>query len=460
MVSSLQILDSLAQQSTVAVLRSVTRIDSSKKLIELLNDEERAARLFRVLKEQAHLQDVNQLHSEVTATFRQISATNSEKRLITLLDSLKKKEKELVELVNSAAKDTDTPLQAVDTALAGYEDIASLAAQIERLSSTLMIEEVDQLRQQVQRNKAALMWQICGLLFFCALLIAVFIALIIRPVYQMDRSIERLGEGDFTTPIHVSGPRDLEAIGKKLDWLRRRLDVLDREKAKMLAHISHELKTPLASIKEGAGLLKDGVVGPLTGQQAEVITILDNNCRKLQGLIQNILDFNMAQAREQPAQLDTIRLDKLILEVAANHKTTILARNLHLATDLPPTLAAAQAEKMITVIDNLLSNAIKFTPDGGAIHLLLKQKDHNAQLIVEDTGPGVDEEERSQIFQPFFKGTQKNYSPIKGSGLGLAISKEYLQSCGGSLRLLQDRPQWGARFLATLPLAPTEARNT
>ena len=108
------------------------------------------------------------------------------------------------------------------------------------------------------------MWQICGLLTFCVLLIGLFVALIIRPVHQLDRSIERLGEGNFTTPILVSGPRDLEAIGKKLDWLRRRLDVLDREKAKLLAHISHELKTPLASIKEGAGLLKDGVVGPLT----------------------------------------------------------------------------------------------------------------------------------------------------------------------------------------------------
>ena len=460
MVSSLQILDSLAQQSTVAVLRSVTRIDNSKKLIELLNDQERAARLFRVLKEQAHLKDVNQLHQEATATFRQISATNSEERLQALLAALEQKEKQLVDLLNAAAKDPGTPLQDVDTALAGYEDIASLTGQIERFSSTLMIEEVDQLRKQVQRNKTALMWQISGLLSFCVLLIALFIALIIRPVYQMDKSIERLGEGDFTTPIQVSGPRDLEAIGKKLDWLRRRLDVLDREKAKLLAHISHELKTPLASIKEGAGLLKDGVVGPLTIQQTEVISILDNNCRKLQGLIQNILDFNMAQAREQPPQLDAIHLDKLIMEVAENHKTTILARNIRLRTQLPPALVAGQAEKMVTVIDNLLSNAIKFTPDGGSIRLQLKLKDHSAQLLIEDTGPGVDEEERSQIFQPFFKGKQKNHSSIKGSGLGLAISREYLQNCGGSLRLLSDKPQGGARFLATIPLALNEVKTT
>ena len=130
MVSSLQIVDSLAPQSTVAGLRSVSRIDNSKKLIELLHNQERAARLFHVLKEQANLQDVNQLHTEITTTLRQITATNSEERFLTLLESLEKKETELVDLLNAAAKDPDTPIQALDTALAGYETVASLASQI------------------------------------------------------------------------------------------------------------------------------------------------------------------------------------------------------------------------------------------------------------------------------------------------------------------------------------------
>jgi len=460
MASSLQILDSLAEQSTVAVLRSVSRIDNSKKVLELLKSQERAARLFRVLKEQVHLEDVNQLHLQIEVLFRQIAATSTEKRLTPLINALEQNEQNLVTLLNAAAKDPDTPSQAIETALAGYEQIAAQASQIERLSSTLMIEEVDQLRKQVQGNKTALMWQICGLLTFCALLIALFIGLIIRPVYQMDQSIERLGEGDFTTPILVKGPRDLEAIGKKLDWLRKRLDVLDRDKAKMLAHISHELKTPLASIKEGAGLLKDGVVGPLSAQQAEVIAILDNNCRKLQGLIQNILDFNMARAREQSAPVDAIELDALVEEVIDNHKTTILAHDIHLELDLPPTQVAAHSGKMVTMIDNLLSNAVKFTPSGGTIQVTLKKREQCAELLIEDSGPGVNEEDRSQIFQPFFTGKQENHSPIKGSGLGLAIAREYLQNCGGSLRLLPNEPHHGSRFLASIPLAHRQESNT
>jgi two-component system sensor histidine kinase GlrK len=319
-----------------------------------------------------------------------------------------------------------------------------------------MIQEVDILRNQVHNNKTALIWQVSGLIGFSVLLVALFIALIVRPVHQMDKGIERLGEGDFSTPISVSGPRDLEAIGHKLDWLRRRLDALDREKVKMLAHISHELKTPLASIKEGTGLLKDGVVGPLTQHQSEVIAILDSNCQKLQRLIQDILDFNMAKAREQPVHLGPVQLDTLVFEVVDEHRTMLLARNIHLDTELQPMKVIAHLEQLKTVIDNLLGNAVKFTPDGGTIRLFLTKHKNRALLQVEDSGPGIDEEDRPHIFLPFFQGKQKNLSPVKGSGLGLAISKEYLDNFGGSLRLIQTQPHQGALFLATIPLAPTE----
>jgi two-component system sensor histidine kinase GlrK len=260
-----------------------------------------------------------------------------------------------------------------------------------------------------------------------------------------------LGEGDFSTPIVVSGPRDLESIGAKLDWLRKRLDSLDREKVKMLAHISHELKTPLSSIKEGAGLLKDGLVGPLSENQAEVVAILDNNCSKLQKLIQNILDFNMARAKQMPLDLQDVRVDTLIDEVAEDHRNAMLARNIELTTQLEPVAVNGNRKQLKTVIDNLLANAVKFTPDNGDIGIYMKMKGNKVNILVEDKGPGISEEDRPQIFLPFFQGSQKNRSVVKGSGLGLAISKEYVQNCGGTLRLLPSSQ--GARFSVTLPCA-------
>ena len=451
LVSSIQILDGLVQQSAVAVFRSVNRIDSCKKTEDLLHGQERAARLYSVLEEAEYLQAVNSSSREIDELLRQFAAINTENDLAPLIEQLQARERHLVTALNKTSGNIETSKGELEVALAEYGEIGVLAAELERLSNSLMIEEVDILKERVQSNKKALIWQVSGLIGFSVLLVVLFISLINKPVSQLDRGIERLGEGDFSTPIIVFGPRDLEAIGAKLDWLRKRLDTLDREKVRMLAHISHELKTPLSSIKEGAGLLKDGLVGPLSKNQAEVVTILDNNCNKLQKLIQNILDFNMAQANEIPLDLQDVQVDALIAEVAEDHRNAMLARNINLTTKLEPVTISGNRKQLKAVIDNLLANAVKFTPDNGDIGIYMKLKSSKVNVLFEDTGPGISEEDRPQIFLPFFQGSQKNRSVVKGSGLGLAISKEYIQNCGGTLRLLPSSK--GARFSVTLPCA-------
>jgi len=449
LVSSIQILDGLVQQGAVAVFRSAGRIDSCRKVADLLHRQERAARLYAVLGEAEHLEDVNERHLEAEDLLRQFAGLNSENELAPLIAQLQAKERLLVMALTNASGDLASRKSELEAALGGYSEIGAIVSQLERLSNALMIQEVDILKEQVQNNKNTLVWQVSGLIGFSVLLVVLFISLINKPVSQLDRGIERLGEGDFATPIVVSGPRDLESIGAKLDWLRKRLNTLDREKVRMLAHISHELKTPLSSIKEGAGLLKDGLVGPLSDNQAEVVGILDSNCNKLQKLIQNILDFNMAQAKELPLDIQDIRMDALLVDVAEDHRNALLARNINLTTELLPVSVNGNRKQLKTVVDNLLANAVKFTPDNGEIGIFMKKKANTLHLVVEDTGPGISEEDRSQIFLPFFQGGQKNRSVVKGSGLGLAVSKEYIQNCGGTLRLLPS--DHGARFEITLP---------
>jgi len=459
LVSSIQILDSLAQQSAVAVFRSVNRIEASKRVADVLHGQERAARLFSVLGETEQLEDVDKLHVELTELLHPFVELNTEGELARLIEQLQTKEQALVAQLHAGASDPEISKSEQEATLSGYGEIGDLAAQLERLSNALMIQEVDLLKERVQSNKKTLVWQVSGLIGFSVLLVVLFISLIVKPVSQMDRGIERLGEGDFATPIVVSGPRDLEAIGEKLDWLRKRLDALDREKVKMLAHISHELKTPLSSIKEGAGLLKDGLVGPLSSNQAEVVAILDSNCSKLQRLIQNILDFNMAQARDMPLDPQEVRVDALVAEVTEDHRNALLARNIRLNLQMEPATVSGNPQQLKAVIDNLLGNAVKFTPDDGEINVSLKNKGGQVTLLVEDTGPGISEEDRPQVFLPFFQGRHKNRSFVKGSGLGLAISKEYMQNCGGSLRLLPGGDGQGARFAAILPAASLKTKD-
>lgn len=447
--SSIRILDDLVQHSAGAVFRSVSRVDNTRQLVDLLHNQERAARLYNVLGEPDHLRDLNALYKESKSILFQLGQDNENKQFDYLIERMLVLSRGVVDVFNITEGIPEELKKQRETSLTAYTELNNFSARMERLSNTLMVNEVDTLKTRVHRSKAALVWLISGLIGFSVLLIVVFIFLIIKPIHQIDQGIDRLGKGDFSTQIAVSGSRDMEALGEKLDWLRKRLSELDKEKVKMIAHISHELKTPLASIREGAGLLKEGLVGTLNTSQQEVVTILDNNSDKLHRLIENILDFNMAQAMETPVDFSEIDLEEIIQEVASEHHNLILARNIDLTLNLTKTTVITHRKQIKTVFDNLLANAIKFTPKNGFIRISMHNKPRHVTLIVEDSGPGVSKEDEAQIFLPFYQGTQQKKAAVKGSGLGLAISKEYVQNCGGKLRLLSSKA--GARFAVTLP---------
>ncbi len=451
--SSVKMLDELVEQSAVAVFRSVDRVSDSRKVAAILIDQERNARQYKVLEEPSLLKEVNQSLTELTEVVHGLTDLSlGEDQFVDLANRLLALDINLVRVLNRAVTgDSDEILREREKALAGYHELDRLARELEKTSNQLMVAEVEGLKKRVRKDKETMLWQTSGLIGFSVLFLVVFVILISKPISQMDKGIERLGDGDFTTPIRVSGPRDLEVLGGKLDWLRKRLSELDREKIKLVAHISHELKTPLASIKEGAGLLRDELVGSMNSSQKEVVAILDKNCSKLQSLIQNILDFNMAQARQVPSAQKNIRLDGLVKEVVADHKTSILAREIQLDVKLVTAEVDGNRQQLKTVFDNLLSNAVKFTPDRGTISIRLKTENNHALCLVKDSGPGIKEEERSQIFSPFFQGKEAKKAVVKGSGLGLAISREYVQAHGGTIRLLSSTQ--GASFAVLLPLS-------
>jgi two-component system sensor histidine kinase GlrK len=449
--SSVQILDGLVEQSVATVYSSAERVNMSRKVVELFQDQERMARLFNVLGEPAQLKEVNVIHRDIVHTLEELLPSETNEQLSRLIEELISSEYYIFTVLNRFSIDPEKFKNEKQNVLSRYEGIGKSAATLLRLSNQLMIEEVKVLRLKVDQDKQMLVWQTSGLILFTVLVCALFISLIFRPIRQINKSIESLGEGNFQTPIFVTGPRDLENLGTKLDWLRKRLEKLNNEKIKLIAHISHDLKTPLSSIKEGAGLLRDELVGSLNEQQKNVIGILDKNCSRLQSLIEDMLNFNMAQARELPLQKDLIYLDKLIEEVVADHRNSMLARNIKLDVQLVSMACYGNRNQLKTVFDNLVSNAVKFTSDPGIIRILLKTDGEIAACLVEDSGDGIDEEERAQVFSPFFQGKRAEKSVIKGTGLGLAISREYIQNHGGTIRLMKSKK--GARFAVTLPVA-------
>jgi two-component system sensor histidine kinase GlrK len=268
---------------------------------------------------------------------------------------------------------------------------------------------------------------------------------------QVDRAIRELGEGDFSRPITVSGPHDIETLGRQLEWLRHRLKESTDEKNKFLRHMSHELKTPLANIREGTELLLDGSVGPLDIQQQEVTGILRDNGVKLQKLIENLLTFSAWQAQTASLELTEFELKPMVFSVLSQHRLVLSNRKIKLNLTESPINVLADEGKLKLVIENLLSNAIKFTPNGGAINVGAGMQGSDLVIDVSDTGPGVHIDDGDRIFEAFYQGRRPQGGPVGGTGIGLSVVAECVQAHGGTVQLLRDEES-GAHFQARLPL--------
>jgi two-component system, NtrC family, sensor histidine kinase GlrK len=307
------------------------------------------------------------------------------------------------------------------------------------------------LQESTRDAQQALLWQSALLIPGTAVLIMFFLVLVGRPMRQVDRAIRELGSGDFSRAITVRGPRDIETLGRQLEWLRHRLRESTEEKNKFLRHMSHELKTPLANIREGTELLLDGAVGPLDMQQQEVTVILRDNGVKLQSLIENLLNFSAWQTKTASLEIAEFDLKPLVFRVLSQHRLLISNQKIKLQLNVDAVRVSADEGKLRLVLENLVSNAIKFLPNGGTIHIGAEVHGGALVLDVADTGPGVASEDRERIFEAFYQGRRLQGGPLCGTGIGLSVVAECVQAHGGSVELVNSH--WpGAHFQVKLPL--------
>jgi len=446
LVASDLLMDRLVHDSAESIYRAATSSELSLNLQEKLTRQERHFRQYLVLGDGEIRQDLAAGGTEIMATIEKLQAMSQDHEVQALLGLLTNQQKKI-----AAALETNAGSWVVAINDEDFAAINDTGRQIYQMSQRGIYHEVETLQQEEYQAEKLLFALGSTCLPLTVILVFALTRWITRPIKQLNRGINILGQGDFATEIEVNGPDDLAFLGRRLNWLREKLAMYEQEKNKFASHISHELKTPLASIHEAAELLGDGVVGPVTERQREVIAILRKNCGVLKKLIENLVALTMAQAEKSCLQISDFDLEALVQEAITDHKPAIINNTLTLTTAIDHLPLRADRQRLKTAIDNLLSNAIKYTPSGGTITISGLSVDGHVRLDIHDSGPGIAEGERERIFSPFFQGSEANCrSHVKGTGLGLAIAREYVAAHNGSLELARlDEP--GTCFRITLP---------
>jgi two-component system, NtrC family, sensor histidine kinase GlrK len=443
-------LGQLASQSETVLSDSASATVENQKVASLLQTMERNARQYLLLQDVASASDLLTLYDGDQAQLEQS---------LTTLTSLPKDTAiaEHLRRLGTISKDVHWALRSgsangsLDMIIERFRVMNGISRDIAQGMRDLINDRLNELQGNTRSAQQALAWQSAALIPGTLVLVVLFLLLVGRPMRQVDRAIRELGEGDFTRPITVSGPYDIETLGRQLEWLRHRLKESSDEKNKFLRHMSHELKTPLANIREGTELLLDGSVGQLDHQQQEVTSILRDNGVKLQKLIENLLTFSAWQTQTAALELAEFELKPVVFSVLAQHRLVISNKKIKLQLKVSAINVLADEGKLKLVLENLMSNAIKFTPDGGAIHVGAAMQGSDLVIDVADNGPGVHPEDADRIFEAFFQGRRPQGGPVGGTGIGLSVVAECVQAHGGTVTLVRDREE-GAHFQVRLPL--------
>lgn len=295
-----------------------------------------------------------------------------------------------------------------------------------------------------------LLWLQAGLLITLSTILILFFSIrITQPVKQLMLRIKALGHGQLDMSEPFRGPKEFLALNQQLEWLETHLQLLEQEKQAFLRHMSHELKTPLTTLREGTDLLAEELAGPLTENQKEIITLMQENSLSLQSLIEQLLDYNRLQHGGEH-DLQTQPILPVIRESLASHQLLLKQKQIEVKLPKQDSPWAVDKGLLQRALSNLISNAAVYGSEYGLLKITLSIQDQSLKIEVGNTGPEIPEADLKQLFDPFYQGVNKRQGSVKGSGIGLSIAREAIRALGGNLELSSNQDGF-VSFMISIP---------
>lgn len=269
--------------------------------------------------------------------------------------------------------------------------------------------------------------------------------ILLRPVVKLSKAMKKVAAGDFGIRLKAdSRIQEIRDSYESFNLMVQELGATETLQTDFVANVSHEFKTPINAIEGYATLLQGS--GENLQQQNYVNRILLNT-RRLSTLVGNILLLSKVSNHVIPIAHTTYRLDEQIRQAIVLLEPRWTERNVEFDVDLDEITWTGPENLMHHVWSNLIGNAVKFGPEGGLIHISLKQTDGRYVFYVDDEGTGVPEEEKQRIFHKFYQMDSSHKQ--EGNGLGLALAKQIIDICNGEIKV-ENIPGGGCRFLVVL----------
>jgi signal transduction histidine kinase len=267
------------------------------------------------------------------------------------------------------------------------------------------------------------------------------------PLAELMDAAGRVADGDTAVRVRERGPRAVRRMIAAFNAMTERLGKNEEQRRRLLADVTHELRTPLAVIQ---GQLEGAIDGVYPRDEAHLGGILEET-RHMARIIEDLRILSLAESGGLRLQRQPVSLDEIVDDAVDAHGPPASAAGVTVRSTVPPDLPAADADptRLREVLDNLLSNAIRYTPTGGEITVVAEREGpSDIRVSVRDTGRGLTAEELALIFERFHRSPDS-----RGSGLGLAIARDLVRAHGGEISAESEGPGRGTTVRFTLPVA-------
>jgi histidine kinase len=292
---------------------------------------------------------------------------------------------------------------------------------------------------------------------FAALAAAVVVSLfvsrrIVEPLLTLTGVSKRLAQGFYRERTRIASDDEIAQLSQSVNQLADALDQTEQRRLALLADVTHELRTPLATIGGYMEGLLDGVVKP----SPETFSLILHESNRLQRLIEDLELLSRVEAGQLPVVARSTDVRRLLDAMRVQFDPLFAANQVRLRIDAPARLPSvwADPDRIDQVLINLLSNAYRYTPAGGEVAVRARSADEMMTITVSDSGVGIDAEHLPHVFERFYRVDKSRARQSGGSGIGLAIVRHLVYAQGGDITVDSGGKDQGTAFSFTLPLAP------
>jgi len=279
----------------------------------------------------------------------------------------------------------------------------------------------------------------------------IFSQIITKPMTALTRSIQNMARGDFSTRVKVRGSGEMRRLARTFNSMSEKIESLDQARNQFVSNASHELKTPLATMKI---MIESLIYQPEmeVGLRTEFMTDINREIDRLSSVVTDLLTLVRMDVKDVKLSRENMSLAALIKDTRHSLTPMIEKRkqtvNLSIQDDCD---MYADRTKLQQVVYNLMENAVKYTQEGGRVDVTLQRMSRDAVLTVKDNGPGISAEHLPHIFDRFYRVDKARSREAGGTGLGLAIVHQLVMLHGGEIHVESEEGK-GSSFIVELPL--------